>query len=59
LHELLADGPDVLRECGREHHDLFTMLYSFSSLSLKEEQIYFHACPKHALQANLMLVSKS
>jgi len=22
LHELLADGPDVLRECGREHHDL-------------------------------------
>ena len=22
LHELLADGPDVLAECGAEHHDL-------------------------------------
>merc|ERR1712038_622590 len=25
LHEFLAHGPDFLRQCGREHHDLFLM----------------------------------
>ena len=45
LHEFLANGTDLLRQCGREHHDLFMMWGSTEHIL----DIPSHIYTKHVL----------
>ena len=48
LHELLADWPDFLAECGAEHHDLFLVGGGAKDLL----DVFSHVCGENRIKSS-------